>query len=152
MIVMTSSNIFSCHFVYFVTRISRAKFHLDYSSSPEIIWVGLWPHMFKSSYDERLSHAVMTPSFVIKILAKDIKLHIRSLCQFLLFFLSLVIENINNMLFLSPRTEDVNKNANMFTLSLQTHIISWRHLINVSSSLEDYTKYFSGSILYKKCH
>ena len=36
-IVMTSSNIFSCHFVYFVTRISRAKFHLDYSSSPEII-------------------------------------------------------------------------------------------------------------------
>ena len=70
--------------------------------------------MFKSSYDERLSHAVMTPSFVVKILAKDIKLHIRSLCQFLLFFLSLVIENINNMLFLSTRTEDVNKNVNMF--------------------------------------
>ena len=72
----------------FVTRTNCPKVHLDYSSSLEIMGVGLGTHSFKSPCDKQLRHAVMTSSFELKTLAKYIKLPTRSLCQFYVKFLS----------------------------------------------------------------
>ena len=85
---MTPSNNFLHHFILLQEPIVP-KFILI--AQVEIMGAGLRTHVLKSPCDERLRHTVMTSSFQIKTLVKDIKLAIHSLCQFLLFFLFRVI-------------------------------------------------------------